>query len=176
MAVNQTIRGLGLEATPINIEVDKAGPIDDDTISLAVSQGTIEPGSVALKSGSASAVLRSSGLGSSTITASRAGFANGTQTVDFVFPTIFIIAVLAGGLIGAIAALLTGAGGRSWPRTIAIGIIAAVAVVVGQVVGIQIGDLSAPNGVTGEALFFVLALFAGFAGEAVFNRGAKQAG
>jgi hypothetical protein len=175
-AVSNPIRGFGLETTQVNIDVDKAGPIDNDTVSLVVSQGTIAPGSVTLKAGSASAVLTSSGLGSSTVTATRSGFDSGTQTVEFAFPTIFLIAVSAGGLIGAVAALLAGAGGRSWPRTIFVGLVAAVAVVVGQVVGIQIGDLSAPTGVTGDALFFVLALVAGFLGEAVFNRGAGQAG
>jgi len=172
-AVNNPIRGLGLETTQINIEVDKAGPIDDEIISLRASSGTIEPGSVTLKAGAGSAVLRSSGLASSTVTASRAGFASGTQDVDFAFPTIFVLATLSGGLIGAVGALLI-KGGGSWAKTTAIGILAAFVVVIGYVVGVEVGGLSAPAGASGDALFFVLAVLAGIAGEKVFDRGGAE--
>lgn len=172
-AVNNPIRGLGLETTQINIEVDKAGPIDNEVVALRASKGTIEPGSVTLKSGAASAVLRSSGLASSTVTASRAGFAPGTENVDFAFPTIFVVATLGGGLIGALGALLI-KGGQSWVRTTLVGVLAAFVVVIGYVVGIEVGGLSAPAGASGDALFFVLAVLAGIAGEKVFERGGDK--
>jgi hypothetical protein len=172
--VNNPIRGLGLETTQINIEVDKAGPIDNEVVALRASSGTIEPGSVTLKAGAGSAVLRSSGLASSTVTASRVGFAPGTENVDFAFPTVFVLATLGGGLIGAIGALLI-RGGQSWLRTTLVGVLAAFVVVIGYVVGIEVGGLSAPAGASGDALFFVLAVLAGIAGEKVFDRGEKKA-
>jgi len=172
-AVNNPIRGLGLETTQINIEVDKAGPIDNEVVALRASSGTIEPGSVTLKAGAASALLRSSGLASSTVTASRAGFAPGMENVDFAFPTVFVLATLSGGLIGAIGALLI-KGGQSWLRTTLVGVLAAFVVVIGYVVGIEVGGLSAPAGASGDALFFVLAVLAGIAGEKVFERGGEK--
>ena len=99
-----TMQGYGIQRTPVRLSLHGATGFGELIVTVSSSKGTISPYDVILKEGQTStATLISEGTGKSRISVVETDRYTGTETwVEFVFPLVFLIFALVGGLIGAI--------------------------------------------------------------------------
>ena len=165
--VNKTIRGLGLEATEVNIQVTGAESVEGQDVTLTATPVGIEPGRVKLdKSGAATVQFRSRGLTPVVITADHPGFVAGMETVTFTLPWLFFVLTMLGGIAGAFIGLDNA---NTWKRNLSVGAAMGLVVVVAYLSGFQLSQISVPAGVPTEGGSFVLAVIAGFLGRQGMN-------
>ncbi|HSH74784.1 MAG TPA: hypothetical protein VLA09_03785 [Longimicrobiales bacterium] len=164
------IRGLGLEEAEIRIQMQgAAGPA---TVSLSTEDGHLEPGALSVSPGAvATSSLRSRGWGSTTVRANRPSFVEGTATIEYYFPTLFLVLALVGGLVGGLLRAFQARGGE---RAVGFGSAAAAGMLAGAVlsfafgVGIHFDWLPVPAGAA-EAGAALAAAIGGYAGPSVME-------
>jgi len=105
------IRGLGLEEAEVRVQLEgAAGPA---TVTVSAEDGHLDPGSVRVTPGAvAMATIRSRGWGPSGVTATRPSFVGGTATIEYYFPTLFLVLTVLGGLVGGLLRALQTKGGE----------------------------------------------------------------
>jgi hypothetical protein len=168
LSANPSIWGFGLAQTTLTIRVKEAQGRKGEHVALKASVGSISPSLVLLEdSGTTTAVLRSEGTGNSTITATDPPFQNGIGSVQFSWPTGFLISTLLGGLIGA---LLREDIRQKFLSSISVGLLAAIVVCVAYAAGVKFEAWGVPPGGTAEALFFVLGAIGGFLGRKALSK------
>ena len=169
------IQGLGLETADVTVSAQGAainGPI---TVRLSSSGARPEPPTLMLEgSGTASATIRSRGLGSAELTASSDILQSATATVNFEAPWGFAIAAIAGGLVGGFLRFLMpliGTTKKLRPRElalqVALGSLAGILTASAYAVGLNFLDVS-PSAVVGEALVFTIAALGALASSTLF--------
>jgi hypothetical protein len=160
-----SLQGLGLETTDVVVGVADASVPAGLVVALsAQNRGKLTPAEVTLGAdGTATAGLRSNGLGTADIVARHPLFSPAKATVTFVFPWPFAMAVLLGGTLGGMlryAWLKVSKSERIkivplvWHAVL--GIAAGLLVATAYAVGINLLDVQ-PAATTGEALVFSLA-------------------
>ena len=101
------LQGLGVQKIPINIRVIGASSRDSVKVNFNVAQGTVIPNSIYVHYQSPSTVeLRSEGLGSATLTTT-ASFDSNELEFHYVFPWLFILMAVIGGVVGGLAKYMT---------------------------------------------------------------------
>jgi len=160
------INGFGLEAATVGVRAEPILP--RASVLLTAATGSIAPAVVQLdSSGIATAALRSAGTGLDTVEAKGQSLRSASATVDYVFPWAFLIAAIAGGLVGGLTReLLLVAGAKEgvrfgrfvlgWGAFILIGIVVVAAWAVGiDLLGIRLAAAY------GEGLVAVIAALPG---------------
>ncbi len=94
--------GVGSARVIVRIAGSRAHP--PSAVTLVPSAGELDADTVAIGgAASGSARLRSAGTGPVTLTASAPGYQDATATIQFVFPVVFLLAALLGGVFGGLA-------------------------------------------------------------------------
>jgi hypothetical protein len=161
------LQGWGLETSELLIAAADGATAARATVLLAATQGEINPNQVTLdNNGQARAQLRSASIGTATINASWAPFAQASQSVDYEWPLRFLLAAGVGGVVGGV--VRRGAKrGASWPR---IGLELLVSVSTGLIVlalfvlGVNVLGFALPAR-GGEVLVFVVSALGAFLGS-----------
>jgi hypothetical protein len=99
----RSLQGFGVQAIPITVTLHNYLPDDSVRINLVSTLGSISPDYIYVsRDKAAQALLQSEGTGSTTVRASAAGFLTEEARFTFIFPWMFILLTLVGGVIGAI--------------------------------------------------------------------------
>jgi hypothetical protein len=99
----RSLQGFGVQAIPITITLHNYLPDDSVRINLVSTLGSISPDHIYVsRDKAAQALLKSEGTGSTTVRANADGFLAEEARFTFIFPWIFILLTLVGGVIGAI--------------------------------------------------------------------------
>ncbi|HNQ38116.1 MAG TPA: hypothetical protein PK489_09035 [Prolixibacteraceae bacterium] len=99
----QKLEGLGVEALPVRISLSGQATSGPVVVFFVQNKGTVTPDTLTLRAGQTGSVtLRSKGLGNATLTARADGAREGSVIFRFVFPWMFILFSLIGGLLGAL--------------------------------------------------------------------------
>jgi hypothetical protein len=152
----QRLQGFGLQETTLTVSV-KSSVDSPSKVRFAADGGDLEPHQIELDAGGFGSVkLRSSGLGTTTVTASALMHESANTQVEFAFPVAFLVASLLGGLVGAAAfVLLTKKASLkvpAWKRLLG-GVLAGLVIAVLYTIGISVfGFPIGPR--SGEALYF----------------------
>ena len=173
----QSIQGLGLETAALTVRALGMSQPESVVVSLTSDRGRLEPTLVALSSsGTGSALIRSSGIGTARIDGEADPMLPDTVSVEFVFPWAFGIAALLGGLIGGVIRYLTLKFQRvskiSWTGLtahVALGTLAGFVIAVSYAVGINLLNVY-PSATTGEALVFVIAALGAVGSGGIVSR------
>ena len=103
----RSFQGLGVQKIPISVRVMGSSARDSVKVSFNVEQGTVIPNAVYVHYQSPSIVeLRSEGLGTAKLTTS-AIFTSNELEFQYIFPWLFILMAIAGGVIGGLAKYFT---------------------------------------------------------------------
>lgn len=99
----RSLQGFGVQAIPITITLQNYLPDDSVRVNLVSTLGSISPDHIYVtRDKAAQALLQSEGTGSATVRANADGFLAEEARFTFVFPWMFILLTLVGGVIGAI--------------------------------------------------------------------------
>lgn len=99
----RSLQGFGVQAIPVTISLHNYLWDDSVRINLVSTLGSINPDHIYVtRDKAAQALLKSEGTGSTTVKASATGFLTEESRFTFVFPWMFILLTLVGGVIGAI--------------------------------------------------------------------------
>ncbi len=161
-AASTNILGWGLGTTHITVSSRQAGV----QVPLTSDAGSLDAGSIRLdENGNGQLTLRSDASPQATVKVASSEWDAEPLTVAFRAPYLFLIAAIAGGLLGA---FLRGKGRKKWPRALAIGVATAILLTVGQAVGFTAWITAAlgPNTIatSGEAVVFFLGAIAALLG------------
>ncbi|NHN36234.1 TIGR04086 family membrane protein [Pseudomaricurvus alcaniphilus] len=172
LSLNPTrILGMGLETTQLTVNAVGLREPEGMTISLGTDHGRFQQPILVLNAqGFATTTLRSAGLGQASIEAGGSPFTTTSANVTFALPWTFLLAVILGGFIGALA---TRGGRAHWLNStvtgVATGMIAAVLYAVGvNVVGFE------PVAQVGEAVTFAIAALGAVLGPGIFGKSARS--
>ncbi len=111
------IQGWGVGTARVIVRVIGASGRRPAAAGLSSSAGELETIAVAIgDAGTGTTRLRSGGVGPATITASAPGFGDARATVEFVWPYVFFVAALSGGLFGGLGAAAHGRKARHKAR------------------------------------------------------------
>ena len=164
------IQGLGLEAATVSVQLLGDAERDSYTILVAPGRTAANPPELTLRRGETkTSKIRSRGLGRDTVSVSGPGLVGVAAPVDYVLPIAFGIAVLLGGIVGALVRGLRarrrqehtslGLQAIGVVRGVLIGLVAAAA----YAVGVNVANV-APPPEFGEAGLFVVAALAALYG------------
>ncbi|TAH37108.1 MAG: hypothetical protein EYC70_09005 [Planctomycetota bacterium] len=162
--------GFGLQEETVSVHSLGVLPPGSFTVDLSADQGRIAPATVALKGAeSATASLRSAGLGRGKVSAGSVLFADTTADVEYVLPVLFVGAALLGGGVGAVVQSLRRRSGKLRGRDVALGLASGVLAAVAYAAGVNlIGfDFGAHMH---EAVVFTIAALATLVGLPVLER------
>jgi hypothetical protein len=99
----RSMQGFGVQAIPITISLQNYLQDDSVRVNLVSTLGSIKPDHIYVsRDKAAQALLQSEGTGSTTVRVSAASFLTEEARFTFVFPWMFILLTLVGGVIGAI--------------------------------------------------------------------------
>jgi hypothetical protein len=173
-----SILGLGLGAATANVEVLNVVNPKDFDVAMSFDGGSMSnDGRVLLDAnGRGSLTVRSTGFGKGHLRSADQLFAaDQGDRIEMTLPWSFVVAVLAGGLLGTLATLLTKTGRKRWARDLTAGVIVGVIVVAGYAVGINLLEIepSETGGPPGEnlaeGLAFVVAALGAVAGPVLLR-------
>ena len=111
ISTNQiTMAGLGIQKIPVDVMFEGSSSSDSVTVNFSTQRGTVTPNSVFVHYNTPTTVyLRSDGIGTSTLSAVST-FGNSNELIFvYTFPWLFLLAAIAGGLIGSFAKYLLSA-------------------------------------------------------------------
>jgi hypothetical protein len=110
----ETIPGLGIHKIPVTIMINGSTLEDSIPVSLEVSKGSVEPHQINVSTVAPSVfTVRSESLGKAEITGHSPNVMIIPDTITYVFPWLFIIFALGGGLLGALAKIYIGPGSNT---------------------------------------------------------------
>jgi len=102
-----SVQGLGIQEVPITVNYLGSNSDRSTKVSFQPERGTVTPGTIDLKYNETKTVmLRSEGIGETSVRA----FSNGQECktiVSFIFPWIFLLASLGGGLLGTLIKVMS---------------------------------------------------------------------
>jgi len=100
---SRSIQGLGVQAISITALLEGYAGDDSVYVTFAIEKGSLEPENMYItKDRPGKIILRSEGVGPVTLTASANGFLDDHKEFNYIFPWMFIIFSLAGGILGAL--------------------------------------------------------------------------
>ena len=100
---SKSLQGMGVQAIPITTSLEGYTNNDSLNITFSIDKGSVEPLILYISKNKPGTVfLRSEGLGPATLTASANGFSDDHQIFTYVFPWMFILFSLVGGIFGAL--------------------------------------------------------------------------
>ena len=158
------VEGLGLESAAVVIRV--IGPRQSARVTFAPSAGSVDSTTMAVDAnGTATVHLRSRGVGPARLTAVASG-STITLTLAFIFPWMFVLAALAGGVSGGgIKWLRASAPERSVARALVLGAGLGAAVALAYyVVRVNLLPFALDVPYVNEGAVFTLALLGGLFG------------
>jgi hypothetical protein len=165
------VAGLGIGRTKLTVTVDQilGQPVK---VAFTSDRGVPEPQLISVSGTSpAFANLRSSGLGSATVTASGVMLDSAKVTIEYTTPWSLFLASVLGGALGGLAVVLLSSKEEwktsAWKRIIG-GISVGFIVAVSYAIGINLLQLPFPTE-RGEALFFVLGALGSVIGLPIFD-------
>jgi hypothetical protein len=104
----QSLQGLGVQEIPVTVRLKGSTSSDSVNIVFSAEKGTITPKSIYVSYNKpVTVLLRSEGLGDSKLTASTSALNSNDLIFKFIFPWYFLLASLAGGLLGGVAKFIT---------------------------------------------------------------------
>jgi hypothetical protein len=128
-----SMQGFGIQEIPLTVRYIGSNSAAKVKITLTTEQGTLTPNELNLPFNEpATVLLRSEGVGASTITAVSSGQESNAFTIEYVFPWVFLVASMLGGLLGAVIKFYSHTGKKKLSFSpfligIAIGLVGAVA-------------------------------------------------
>jgi hypothetical protein len=156
------LQGFGLATSTIVVQVDDVTDVEGASIMLSVDHGILEPLRVTLDaSGTATARLRSSGLGSAVVELVDIDLGRATLPVDYQFPVAFVVAAILGGLIGGLAGHFR-AQSKCLNRAVARGVLIGVVAAAAWAFGINLTGFDTGEHFSEGAVFVIAALGALF--------------
>lgn len=159
------IQGLGIQTLPVHVALKGVSSYRPVPLTVESSLGTIESASLSLSDDQPrEVVLRSESLGKIDLKIVNPNFRSNSITIDAVFPWLFLLLSILGGLIGGLGKNLKGKEEitlRSLTLGSIIGLIVAVAY---WGLGLKLIDFSFETRGLNEAMVFGLGLIAGFYG------------
>lgn len=157
----RSVQGMGLEEVRLLLGPAPSGA--GVAVRLVADQGNLAENVVRLSpDGTAETTLRSSWIGTSTITARGVAFAEAQTTIDFVFPWLFLAVALVGGALGGLAAWLQKKQSKAaWFRRVGSGAVLGLVAAVLYAVGVNLTPINPPV-TTGQAVVFGMAALIGY--------------
>lgn len=163
----ETIQGLGLEVARVTVRAAETPGSDGLPVTLSSDRGRLDTDILSVSGNrAASTSIRSVTTGLATVRAEAEGVVPGEASVRFVFPWLFLVAAVAGGITGAaIRRSRTDEAARRklWLDLFALGVLVGILVATAYSVGINLLALE-PAARAGEALVFVMAALGAFFG------------
>jgi hypothetical protein len=97
------LQGFGIQEIPVTVLFEGSSSSDSVTVTLSPEKGTVSPDVVSVKFNEPTKVyLRSEGMGTSKLSAITSNAQSNSLSFRFVFPWLFLLATIAGGLIGSL--------------------------------------------------------------------------
>lgn len=104
-----SLQGLGIQDIPVNVRFVGSNSSDSVKVSFSTQKGTVTPNDVYLSyNNPATVYLRSDGLGNSILSATSSIADSNVLQFRYVFPWLFLLAAIIGGLIGSLAKYFLG--------------------------------------------------------------------
>jgi len=164
-STRNTIQGFGIQTLPVNVSLKGVSSYKPISVTIESSLGTVDKSSITLADDqSQQIVFRSEGLGDINLKAYNSNYGSSSISIKAIFPWLFLILSLLGGLIGSLGKGLLGKEKIS-SRHLAYGSIAGLmAAVAFWGLGIMlIGFQTEMRGIN-EAMVFGFGLLAGYFG------------
>jgi hypothetical protein len=163
------IQGWGIQTARVVARVIGTGSVRPTTLTVTTSEGGLDSSRIALdESGSAETRIRSEGIGGATVEVGGPGLSTASVDIDFIFPWIFLVAALLGGVFGGLAAAAHGRKGRRkvrWGEHAVKGVFAgAIAALAWYALGISLLQFDLGMARFNELAVFTLAALAGYFG------------
>jgi hypothetical protein len=106
---SSSLQGFGIGKIPISVKFAGSNSTDSITVSFSPEKGTVSPNPLHLGYNTTAIVyLRSDGMGSSKLSATSSIGDSNVLVFRYVFPWLFLLAAIAGGLIGSLAKYFLG--------------------------------------------------------------------
>jgi hypothetical protein len=163
------IQGWGLQTAAIRLQLVGRPPREAYRVSVLPAKGLAQPDEVELRpDSSATALLRSRGLGADTVRVSTPGLQEAFVVVRYTWPLGFLLAAILGGLLGGVVpevrARRRGAGsGKRFLKAGTAGMVTGLVVAVGYALGVRLIELDV-HPAFGEAGVFLMAALGGMYG------------
>jgi hypothetical protein len=161
----ESIQGFGLQTMPVAVTLKGVSSFKPVPVTVQSSLGTINNPNLVLTSSSPNEViLRSEGQGKIDLDVVNTTYLSNSISVTAIFPWLFLILAITGGLIGSIGKKLKGRG-KVTLRVIVYGcILGLIVAVVYYGLGINLLNISFEDRGYNEAIVFGMGLLAGFVG------------
>ena len=175
------VQGWGVETARVTVRRMGTTSATPTMVSLTTSSGDLDPYDVEVgAAGTGSSVLRSAGAGEAVLTATVPGLGEATTTIVFVWPWVFLLAALLGGLFGGAAVAAQerkGAEKVSWGASAVKGLLVGVlAALAWYALGVNLLNLDLGVPRQNELAVFALAALAGFFGVPRMKMPGKEGG
>ena len=159
------VQGMGIQAVPVHVALKGVSSKTPVGIALETSKGTILPGTLEVTGeGPREAVLRPEGIGAIEVRAVNPNFHSNRVTVSALFPWLFLVLAVAGGLIGGLGKTLLSRE-QVTPKLLLLGSITGlVAAVAYWGLGITLLGFVVETRGLNEAMVFGFGLIAGYFG------------
>lgn len=137
---SRSLQGFGVQTIPINISLQGYTGNDSVNVTIDVDKGIVNPNKIKLtKNTSGTVSLTSEGIGDVNIKVSAQEFTSGQKQFRFVFPWMFILFALIGGLVGSVIKYLMTKGKKNIFRILALGLLTGIAfAILYYVLGIEV--------------------------------------
>jgi uncharacterized Tic20 family protein len=100
---SRVLQGWGLESVPITVLLRGADSTERVSINFTADKGSLSPATLQLRGGEFATVrLRSRGTGEATVEVSSPRYSTQSMSMMYVFPWMFFISALLGGLLGSL--------------------------------------------------------------------------
>ena len=100
---SKSIQGLGVQAIPITASLEGYTKNDSVNVTFSIDKGSVDPLNLYISENRPGTVfLRSEGVGLATLTASANGFLDDQRIFTYIFPWMFILFSMVGGIFGAL--------------------------------------------------------------------------
>jgi len=120
-----SLQGYGIQKIPLEVRLIGSGSSDSITVNVDASKGKVTPPAVTLKYNTPQTVyLTSEGVGKTLISAKSSNLESNPLHLDYIFPWYFLLASIAGGLLGGFAKYYAGRKRKFSARPIIGGILA----------------------------------------------------
>ena len=170
------LQGLGIQQIPFTISFGGSKSSDSVSVIFSPEKGTVSPNPLKMRyNETATAYLRSEGMGTSLLTATANSIKSNPLTFTYTFPWPFLLATILGGLAGSfIKQNSKSTRKKITSKVILVGIVTGfIGAAAYYVLGINLLGLSFSAGFNEIAVFVISALFAYF-GILVIKPGTKE--